>query len=87
VHCDGSGSKFFDRGQFFVAQVGLGQVSHLWFGVWIRKISPKNPKFFIFFLLGRVKKYLGQRQVGLLFTAGEKFMVVSGQGFFYLKGT
>jgi len=39
--------------------------------VWIWKISPKNVKFFIFFL--RVKKYRGQRRVGLLFTAGQKY--------------
>jgi len=56
---------------------GSGPVSHLWFiWVWIWKISPKNVKFFNFFPFGskkissgRVKKYPGQRQVGLLFTA------------------
>jgi len=61
IYCsDGSGSKFM-----------------VW--VWIWKISPKNVKFFNFFPLrskkisaGWVKKYLVQRQVGLLFTAGQK---------------
>jgi len=58
----------------FVAQVGLGRVSHLWFGstgfrkfpldksLWIKKISA-----------GQVKKYPGQRWVGHLFTAGQKY--------------
>jgi len=43
--------------------------------VWVRKISPKNPKFFIFFTLRLkkisscwVKKYQGQSWVSLLFT-------------------
>jgi len=67
---DGFGSKILDP--------GLGQPSLVWGWVW--KISPINPKFFNFFplrikkiSLGRVKKYLGQRQVGLLFTAGQKY--------------
>jgi len=64
-------------GQFFLARVGTGQPFIVW--VWIWKISPKNVNFFIFFSLpvkkifsGQVKKYPGQRQVGLLFTAGQK---------------
>jgi len=64
-------------GQFFVARVGSGQPYLVWVRIW--KISPKNVKFFNFFLFGskkiasgRVGKYPGQSQVGLLFTAGEK---------------
>jgi len=62
-------------GQFFVAWVGSGHPSMVW--VW--KISPKNIKFFnvnqfgsqkIF--SGWVKGNLDQRQVDLLFTAGQK---------------
>jgi len=74
----GPGQKFLTRfgsGQFFVARVGSGQPSLVW--VW--KISPKNIKFFNFFPFrskkissGQVGKYPGQRQVGLLFTAGQK---------------
>jgi len=61
-------------GQNFLTRVGSGQPSMLW--VW--KISPKNVKFFNFFLLGSkkissgwVKKYPSQRRVGPLFTAGQ----------------
>jgi len=57
--------------------MGTGQPFMVW--VWIWKISPKNVKFFKFFqfeskniALGRVRKYPGQSQVGLLFTAGQK---------------
>jgi len=64
-------------GQFFVARVGSGQLFMVW--AWIWKISPKNVKFFNFFPFGskkissgRVRKYPGQRQVGLLFIAGQK---------------
>jgi len=73
----GPGQKFLTQvgsGQFFVAQVGSGQP----FMVWVWKISPKTVKFSIFFLSeknissDRVKKYLGQRKVGLLITAGQK---------------
>jgi len=38
--------------------LGLGQVSHLWFG--FGKFPPKNPKLFLFFSL-RIKKYLRDR--------------------------
>jgi len=69
---DGSGSKIFDLGR-----VGSDQPPLVW--VWVWKISPKNVKFFNFFSIvskkissGQVKKYLGQRLVGLLFTAGLK---------------
>jgi len=54
---------------------GLGQVSHNW----IRKISHQNPNFSIFSLqvkknlIASGKKYLGQRQVGPLFTWGQKY--------------
>jgi len=47
-----------------------GQVSHLWFG--IGKFPLKMSNFSIFFSSGQVKKYMGQRQVGLLFNAGQK---------------
>jgi len=61
---------------------GLDQVGSAIFGlglVW--KISPKNPKISIFFSLSQAKKYLGQRQVGLLFTAGQNYARVgSGYG-------
>jgi len=59
----------------------VGWVSLHW--VWIWKISPKNVKFFNFLpfgskrvSLGRVKKYLDQGQVSLLFTAGQKYVRV-----------
>jgi len=61
-------------GQFFVARVGSNQPSMVW--VW--KISPKCQIFQYFALRvkkissGCVKKYPGQRRVGLLFTAGQK---------------
>jgi len=70
--------------QFFVAQVGSGWVSQLRFG--FGKIPLKIPIFLIFSLLvkkislGGVKKYSGQRRVGLLFTAGQKYMLELGQG-------
>jgi len=69
-------------GQKFLTWLGSGHF--LWLGlgqplmVWVRKISPKNVKFFNFFpsgqkiSSGRVKKYQGQRRVSLLFTAGQK---------------
>jgi len=76
----GPGKKFLTRvgsGQFFVARVGSGQPFMVW--VRIRKISPKNVKFFNFFPFGskkiasgRVGKYLGQSRIGLLFTVGQK---------------
>jgi len=50
---DGSESKFFDPGWVKFLLLGLGWVSHLWFWVWIRKISPKNVKFFNFLTLGQ----------------------------------
>jgi len=49
----GSGQKFLTRvgsGQFFVTRVGSGQPFMVW--VRIRKISPKNVKFFNFFPFG-----------------------------------
>jgi len=76
----GPGQKFLTRvgsDQYFVTRVESGQPFMVW--VRIRKISPKNVKFFNFFPFesrkiasGRVRKYLGQSQVGLLFTAGQK---------------
>jgi len=68
--------------------LGPGQPFMVWVWIWIWKISFKNVRFFNFFPFGstkisfcRVKKYLGQRQVALLFTAGQKYAQVrSGQG-------
>jgi len=61
-------------------RVGLGQPSLVWFWVW--KISPKNPNFFPLRIKkiasGRVKKYPGQRQVSLLFTAGQNQKYAGG---------
>jgi len=57
--------------------------------VWVWKISTKKSQIFQFFPIGSsknpssgwVKRYLGQRQVRLLFTAGQKCARVgSGQG-------
>jgi len=88
---DGSRSKNFDPGQVesnfcCSGRVRLGQPSLVW--EWIWKISPKNVKFFKFLPFGskklssgRVEEYLGQSWVGLLFTAGQKYVWVgSGQG-------
>jgi len=57
------------QGQFFVARVRSrsGRVSHLWFGFEFGKFPLKT-----FFPSGRVKKYPGRSQVGLLFTTGHK---------------
>jgi len=64
---DGSWSKFFTR-------VGSGQ-PYLWFG--FGKFPLKLPNFSIFSPRGqkshRIKKHLGQRRVGILFTAGQKY--------------
>jgi len=68
---DGPGSEIFDPvwvRSIFVARVGLGQPSLVWF--WVRKISPKRNKFSIFSL--QVKKYPSQRQISLLFTVDQK---------------
>jgi len=47
------------------------------FAVWIWKISPKNHKISILRviknLIGSGQKYPGQRRVGLLFSAGQKY--------------
>jgi len=59
-------------GQFFLAWVGPA----IFDWVWVWKISPKNTKFFIFSPLDQAKKYPGQRLVGLLFTAGQKYVQV-----------
>jgi len=71
-------SKIFDQGLVGSIFCCSGLVSHLWFWVW--KISPKIVKFFNFFPLGQkkissgwVKKCLGQRLVGFLFTSGQKY--------------
>jgi len=77
----GPGQKVLTRvmDQFFVAQVGLGWVSHLWYGFGFGKFPLKIPNFSIFSFWikkissGRVQKYLGQRRVSLLFTASQKY--------------
>jgi len=69
----------FDRGrvrlgQFFVAQVGSAI-----YGLGLENSPLKMLNFPVF--SGWVKKYLGQRRVGLLFTTGQKYgRVGSGQG-------
>jgi len=79
-YSDGSISKFLTQaelGQFFVVRVGSGQPSLVWFG--FGKFPLKILNFSIFALRvkkissARVKKYLCQRQVGLLFTVGQKY--------------
>jgi len=76
---NGSGSKFFGpNGVNFLLLGRVGQPSLVW--VW--KISPKIPNFSIFFLWVKkissdcAKKYPGQRLVGLLFSAGQKYLWV-----------
>jgi len=84
---DGSGSKIFDPGWVSFLWLGSGWVSHLWFGLEFGKF-PLKCQIFQFFslwvkknLFGRVKKYPGQRQVSLLFAAGQKCARVGlGQG-------
>jgi len=68
VTSDGFGSIF----------CGWDRVSHLWSGFEFVKFPLKMSKFSIFSLRvkkissGRLKEYLGQRRVSLLFTAGQK---------------
>jgi len=64
--------------EIFLIRVGLGQPSLVWVFIW--KISTKNHKFFNFLPLGQkkifsgwVKKFPGQRQVGLVFIADQKY--------------
>jgi len=70
----GLGQKLLTQvrsGQFFFARAVSGQPSMVW--VW--KISPKTSNFSLCvkkISSGWVKKYLGQRRVGLLFTADQK---------------
>jgi len=62
-------------GQKFLTRVGLGQVSLLWFGFELGKFPLKMSIFSLHVKSsssGRVKKYPGQRWVGLLFNAGQK---------------
>jgi len=58
-----------------MGQDGSGWVSYLWFRFVIGKFPLKMSNFSVFSKKtnssGRVKKYLGQRWVGLLFTAGQ----------------
>jgi len=71
--------KIFDPGRSIFS--GSGWAGSAMYGlVWIWKVSPKNVKFFKFFLFrskkissGQVKKYPSQRQVCLLFTAGQNY--------------
>jgi len=76
---EGSVKVVMVPGQKFLTQVGSGQPSLV--RVWVLKISPKNHKFFKFFSfgskkvsMGQVKKYPGQRRVGILFTAGQNIL-------------
>jgi len=63
----GPGQKFLTLvGSIFVVRVSLGQVSHLWLGFGFGKFPLKISS-------GQVKKYLGQRRVGLLYTASQKY--------------
>jgi len=58
----GPGQKILTRDgldQFFVSRVGLGRVSHIWYWVWVEKISFKNVTFFNFFLFGSGQKVHG----------------------------
>jgi len=64
-------------GQIILTRVGSSQVSHLWFGFEFVNFFLKMSNFFLSgqknkISSGWVKKYLGQRQVSLLFTAGQK---------------
>jgi len=79
----GQGQNFWPR---------LGRVTHLWFRFGLRKFPLKitNFQFFSFgsknISPGGVKKYPGQRWVGLLFTAGQKYAWAgSGQGPFLFQ--
>jgi len=56
-------------GHNFLTRVGPGQPSL----VWVCKISSNNTNFLFFSLLVRKNWGLGQRQVSLLFTAGQKY--------------
>jgi len=58
---------------------GLGRVTLLWFEFWFGKFPLKMSNFSILFLSSLVKKYLGQRRVGLLFTAGQKYKLGMGR--------
>jgi len=70
----GPGQKNFTRVRSIFC--GSGRVSHLWFGLEFGKFPLKRQIFQFFstkkIALGRVRKYLGQSQVSLLFNAGQK---------------
>jgi len=70
--CDGTRSKIFQSGQVKFMFLGSGRVSNFLFG--FGKFPLKIPRFSICFLLGQ-KNLIesGQSQVGLLFTAGQKY--------------
>jgi len=52
----GPGQKFLTRvGSIFVARIGSGRVSHLWFGSEFGKFPLKTSNFSIFFSLGQKK--------------------------------
>jgi len=70
-HSDGPGSKFF-----YPDRVGSGQPSMPW--AWVRKISPKNVKFYNFFFSDKKKSLrVGSKAGGPLIYHGSK--VSSGQ--------
>jgi len=62
------------RGQKNLTFVWLGQL------VGLENFALKNKFFNIFLFIGLGQKYLGQRQVGFLFTAGISGWVGSDQG-------
>jgi len=75
----GLGQKFLTRvgpGQFFVAQVESGQVSHLWFKFGFGKFPLKIPKF----SFGLSQKVPWSKMGRRLFLLRVKNMLGSGQG-------
>jgi len=74
----GPGQNFLTwirSGQYFIAWVGSAI-----FGLGFGKFPLKISNFSIFFFC--VKKYLGQRRVGLLFTVGQKYDWVGSRPIF-----
>jgi len=70
----GPGQKFFVPGRVRSIFCGSGQVGSAIYGLGLNSenFPQKMSNFSIFFPSGWVKKYPGQRLVGLLFTAGQK---------------
>jgi len=80
----------YEEETYLIFVMGPGRVGHLWFGFGFGKFSLKMSNFSIFSLrvkkisLGWVKKYPGQRHVGLLFSAGQKYAWVGSRSHLYL---